>query len=194
MKLKALILAGGKSTRMGKDKASLDYHGVAQSDYLIDMFTELSMSAFLSIRPDQKQEKEINYIVDQQTSIGPMAAILAAFEYELCPWLVIGCDYPLLEKSHIEDFLQARSDQHSATAVYESNSKMINPTIAIYEPKILSLIKAEFADGQYSLRKLLEQTDVSLYEQDDEAFVSVDTNEAYQKIKNKLSNGGAIHP
>ena len=65
--LNGLVLAGGKSTRMGKDKGQISYHGIPQSTYLYNLLKDICDNTFLSIREDQQNQYDdtFNVIVDQ---------------------------------------------------------------------------------------------------------------------------------
>src|SRR5690606_10056537 len=76
-----LVLAGGASTRMGRDKAALAYHGRSQLEWTFDLASEVCAATFVSVRPDQRDEptrKTFPQVVDLQPGIGPIAGISAA--------------------------------------------------------------------------------------------------------------------
>ena len=50
-----LVLAGGKSTRMGSDKGLIAYHGMPQREYLYHLLSRVCKETFLSVRDDQNQ-------------------------------------------------------------------------------------------------------------------------------------------
>lgn len=98
--LYGLGLAGGKSLRMGKDKAAINWHGKAQQYYLADLLKNFVrkflfpavQSRFLILIPI------IKTITDVINSFGPYEAILSAFRYNSnCAWFIIACDLPLLD-------------------------------------------------------------------------------------------------
>ena len=54
--LYGLVLAGGRSTRMQRDKAALAYHGRTQLEWAMDLITPFVERAFVSVRPDQQSD------------------------------------------------------------------------------------------------------------------------------------------
>ena len=52
-KLYGLVLSGGRSTRMGKDKGLINYHGIPQRDYIYNLLNEVCDETYMSIRKDQ---------------------------------------------------------------------------------------------------------------------------------------------
>jgi molybdopterin-guanine dinucleotide biosynthesis protein A len=75
MALNGLILAGGKSTRMGQDKGMIDYHGKPQREYLVDLLKPYCLEVFISSKENIKQ----NTIADHFDLDSPLNGILSAF-------------------------------------------------------------------------------------------------------------------
>ena len=95
-KIYGLVLAGGQSTRMGKDKGLIPYHGLPQREYLYHLLSRVCDKTFLSIRPDQKDEiDDMEVIIDKDEYKGPYNGLLSAHkEYPEVAWLVVACDLP----------------------------------------------------------------------------------------------------
>ena len=88
-----LVLAGGKSRRMGQDKALLDRGGQSQLAYLAGLLGKKVERVFVSMRADQKDDDERGQyarIVDRYEDMGPLAGILSALEeHPETDWLVV---------------------------------------------------------------------------------------------------------
>ena len=54
--LYGLVLAGGRSSRMQRDKAALTYHGRTQLEWAMELVTPFVERAFVSVRPDQQSD------------------------------------------------------------------------------------------------------------------------------------------
>ena len=61
--LNGLVLAGGKSTRMGEDKGILQWYGKEQRYYVADMLATFCEEVFISCRPEQTNAIDKNYKV-----------------------------------------------------------------------------------------------------------------------------------
>ena len=110
--LNGLVLAGGKSQRMGEDKGLIDYHGMPQRDYIYRLLSQVTEKTFMSIRPDQKEEfgEEVNVIPDSITGLGPFGALISAFrEDPNHAWLVVACDLPMLDRQSIGQLIEGRN-------------------------------------------------------------------------------------
>ena len=96
-----LVLAGGRSSRMHRDKASLVYHGQSQLERTMALLEPLCSERFVSVRADQTNDplrSRYAQIVDQDAELGPLAGILAAQAHmPTATWLVIACDLPRLD-------------------------------------------------------------------------------------------------
>jgi len=180
--IKALVLAGGESVRMGTDKGDLIYHKKAQKFHVADMLNSLGLETYISVKDAIEPHDAYVFLPDNYCSIGPMGGILTAFENDCTAWLIIGCDYPLLEKSQIEKLLQARNKSNNATVYQNKISGHLIPTLAIYEPKIYPLLKKAQTLGNYSLSRVLQNNSANFVEASCCGFESIDTPEAQHKI------------
>ncbi|MBT8312373.1 MAG: NTP transferase domain-containing protein [Eudoraea sp.] len=157
--LYGLILAGGKSTRMGQDKHLLDYHGEPQAEYLYGMLQGLCEKTFMSIRADQKsyQNKGYEEIVDQNIFRGPFNGLLSAHaRYPEAAWLVLACDLPLIDKQSIDRLIRDREPQKDATAMATRKTGLPEPLVAIWEPTGLETAKTYLKTAESSCpRKFL---------------------------------------
>src|SRR5690348_6837084 len=89
-----LVLTGGQSTRMKRDKATLAYHGQSQLEWAMKLLERHVARAFVSVRPGQNDPVRAKFeqIVDTREGLGPLAGIMAAQErYPDVAWLVLAC-------------------------------------------------------------------------------------------------------
>src|SRR5689334_17312189 len=99
LELRGLVLTGGRSVRMGSDKAALDYHGVPQWRYLGALLAEHCSQVFWSCTEAQRQAWSVGDrgLIDDIQGIGPAGGLVTAFRREpQTGWLVLACDYPYL--------------------------------------------------------------------------------------------------
>ena len=159
-----LVLAGGRSARMGQDKALISYHGKPQYQHVFELLSSVCDAVYVSCRAEQKELfAPLPVLLDSVEDIGPMAALLAAFEYNPnCAWLVLGCDYPHFGEAELQQLLDQRDEQAIATAYFNAAKGWPEPLLAIWEPQAHPLMKAALAIGDSSLRRLLEANPVKL--------------------------------
>ena len=164
--LHGLVLTGGASTRMGKDKALLDRQGEPQLLATFRLLSQHVQSCFVSLRRDQREESiraGLPGIFDEADGIGPAAGLLAAHGvYPDAAWLVLACDLPLLQPSTLLGLIRARDGRHAAIAYRSAVDGLPEPLCALWEPPALAGLSRQALDGRYRLRDILESDDTLL--------------------------------
>jgi len=190
-KLNGLVLAGGKSQRMGKDKGSLNYHGKAQREYEADLISKYCNEVFISYSEAQTDNPASSYkaIRDSFTGLGPYGAILSAFrEHPNQAWLTIACDLPLLTTESITLLIKNRNTSKLATCFHNPETKFPEPLITIWEPRAYPVLLEFLSQGYSCPRKVLINTDIEEIEVRETAFMKnvndpTDYDEVIKKIK-----------
>ncbi len=176
--LKVLILAGGKSVRMGQDKSQMNIHGKAQELYLAELCASMDLPVYISKR---QKTKSLPYrvIEDRFIDLGPFGAICSAFrEDPNAAWLVIACDLPNVTKKILHKLIDGRNPSKYATAFKLKSKNFPEPLITIYEPRSYSRLLQFLALGYSCPRKMLINSDIALLETTDEkAFFNLNTPE-----------------
>lgn len=184
--LNGLVLAGGKSERMQRDKGKIDYHGIEQRTHMNNLLSSLTKKSFISIRNEQKEEfsGDTDTIEDVYFGLGPYGAILSAFQKDPnSAWLVTACDQPLLNKETLEYLIASRNTSKEATAFYNSDTDFPEPLITIWEPKAYSRMLYFLSLGYSCPRKVLINSDIELVRLADEmALKNANTPEEYDNL------------
>jgi len=191
--LRGLVLAGGKSQRMGSDKGNICYHQLPQNVHTANQLKSLGILTFISLRKQQDQKEGYNHIVDTREAMGPMTGLLSAFETYDCAWLCMGCDYPLITEIHIKKLLKERDKSVFATVFQDKNTGFLIPTLAIYERSFFKPLKENVAKRQFSLQRILQDVPCHIITVNDEAYTSADTKKDYERIKRKLGFSEGDH-
>jgi molybdopterin-guanine dinucleotide biosynthesis protein A len=169
--LYGLVLAGGASTRMQRDKAALLDHDRPQLDWTFDLLSEVCERVFVSVRQDQVEDEVRNRfpkIVDRLRDKGPIAGIAAAqAEVPEAAWLVVACDLPFLNRATLDLLIASRDRTRYATAYRSAHDGLPEPLCAIYEPVSRLAIDEYVSSGKHCPRRFLGQADVHLLDQPD---------------------------
>lgn len=168
--LHGLVLAGGRSTRMGRDKAALEYSGRSQLERAFALLDPLVSRAFVSVRADQGADPlraRFPQIVDAAPGLeGPAAGILSALRaHPAAAWLVLACDLPFLDAGTLQHLIARRDPTRIATAFRSSHDGLPEPLCAIYEPAALAGLETFVAGGRNCPRKFLIQSGALLLDQ-----------------------------
>ncbi len=190
--LKALIMAGGRSTRMGADKAIMQHHGMAQFAFLKQMMNDMKIESFVSCRAEQREyfeNENCQVISDRIIDCGPLGGIASAFMHSPdSAWLVLACDVPLLDQPVLEELLCKRSQTHIATSYISPFDGMPEPLIAVWEPKAYSQIMQFLVQGYSCPRKVLMNNNTYLIAASEpEKLINMNTPEDLQKLKAYMS-------
>lgn len=185
--VQGLVLAGGKSIRMGTDKGLLKFYGKSQRDYAIELLESLNIKTFLSVRKEQNI-KDLNTIEDVFLGLGPFGAICSAFQNNPnTAWLVIATDLPFVDKKIIELLLNNRNPSKIATAIKGKGKEFPEPLITIWEPKAYPILLNYLTQGISCPRKVLINNNVELIEVDDEFIRNINTPEEFNVVKKEIN-------
>jgi molybdenum cofactor guanylyltransferase len=187
--LNGLVLAGGKSQRMGFDKGAFNWYGKEQRYFMADMLQTLCDKVYIS-RSSETQEINPAYpvITDSFLNLGPLGAILSALrEQPDKAWLVVACDLPLLDKETLSYLVENRDSSAIATAFQSPDNEFPEPLITIWEPKSYPVMLSFLAQGYSCPRKVLINTEPKLLQAPDPiALTNVNTPEELEHIKRIL--------
>ncbi|MGB8327627.1 MAG: NTP transferase domain-containing protein, partial [Steroidobacteraceae bacterium] len=194
--LHGLVLTGGRSARMGRDKAELRYAGEAQLDRAMALVAARTSTSFISVRPDQVTDPmRLRYpqIVDRHEDLGPIAGIMAAqAQHSDAAWLVVACDLPFLDAASLDNLLTRRAPQRMATAYRSAREGLPEPLCAIFEPACREPIERFVASGNNCPRKFLMIADTELLDlPNPRALDNVNTPEEFAAANGALQNAPA---
>ena len=167
--LRGLILTGGRSRRMGQDKALMRLASKTLLEFTHDLLQECLKSVYVSIKEDQIGEpirSKFKLIIDEYSQSGPMAGILSAHKKHLhSAWLVVACDMLSLDKKTLAHLISERDASFDATAFNSPKDNLPEPLCAIYEPDLLSgILENPSLLPSNSPRNLLLQSKVKIIE------------------------------
>lgn len=165
-----LVVCGGRSRRMGTDKGLIPYHGMPQYRYAASLLQpHCAAGIYLSVNTEQQALYAASgypLLTDAPSCRdgGPMAALLTAAAH--CPgrrWLVMGCDYPLLEAAEWDRFVARLQAGTAAAAFYDPAAGRYEPLLAYYSAAALDSISLQAAALNYSLQRWLLQAAAGQY-------------------------------
>ena len=159
--LYGLVLAGGLSKRMGKDKAQLCYHGQSQLAWCVQLMSDICEKTFASVSAANQNEalrSQYPQIVDENSFSGPIAGILSAMKkYPAVAWMVIACDLPFLTHSDLIYLRDNRDSTKCATAYHAEKNNLPEPLCAIWEPHSYPHLISLYKNAIHCPRKMLMQ-------------------------------------
>lgn len=186
--INGLVLAGGKSTRMGKDKGLLEYTNKPQRNVGVELLQKNNLKTFLSVRNEQEVNIDLK-IVDTFLELGPFGAICSAFQSNPnVAYFVLATDLPFVNDTLVKLLLKHRDPSKIATAVKGKNKEFPEPLIAIWEPKSYPHLLSFLSQGYSCPRKVLINSDVKIIEVEDDLLRNINTPEEFEQAKNEIND------
>lgn len=184
--LNGLILAGGKSQRMGSDKSLLNFHGKPQREYLFDLLSEVCDQVYTSHKAGIEIPAFLNPLPDRFEIESPLNGILSAFnQTPLAAWLTAPVDMPNINLSVIRYLLQYRNPDKLVTCFTDSEGKDPEPLFALWEPAAFPLLKKYYETGGKGVKYFLLHHDINLIPSPDARIhVNINSLNDLSKFKN----------
>ena len=176
----AAVLAGGKSTRMGADKAGLTFQGMTLAAYQAEKFKALGLSD-LMLSGCRQDIPGTRFVPDALPAHGPLSGIhacLGAAEHDAV--LFLSVDVPLVPV----ETLRALLDAHTGGITLLSVDGAPQPLIGVYDKALAPLCRELLESGRCSVRRLLDAAGFTTVEYRGEAdlLANCNTPEEYARI------------
>ena len=164
-----LVLAGGESRRMGRDKALLVRDGHSQLAHIAALLEGITERVYVSSRQEQQDDPErsrFENIVDRYEGIGPIAGILSAMDaHPDANWLVVACDLPNIDEATLSFLIDNSNIKQLFTAFKSNYDGLPEPLCALYRCGSDAIVRRFVEDGIVCPRKILIRSDTLLLEQ-----------------------------
>jgi molybdopterin-guanine dinucleotide biosynthesis protein len=186
IKISAGILAGGKSSRMGTNKALLKYSNRRFIDRIISEMGGFSQTLISAAQKGDYEELGLPVYYDEHIGIGPIEGIYqmlknASEEYVF----VCAADMPFIKGSLVEYMTQFISSDYDCYVIMDD--KRVQPLCAIYSKKILNVVEEQIEKGDYRLVDILELTRTKYIELkytcfDKKVVRNINTRDEYKRL------------
>lgn len=185
-----IILAGGKSSRMGTDKGFLQLNNKHFIQYSIDALKPLvSEIIIVSDHPDY-DSFGFKRITDTIKNAGPVCGICSGLEASSTAYnLVLSCDIPLIKTAILERLIENIDDGSDIFQV-ESNGKTM-PLIAIYKKDVIETFKSLLEQGERRLRvaiKSCKSKHIILKKEEAFTTMNVNTKSELKQVENAYTD------
>lgn len=187
MKVSGIVIAGGKSLRMGKDKSSLKYRNQSFLDRAIGLLQNFTGDLIVSTN-DKLKNKNVKVQQDAVQNAGPLGGLYTCLpQIKNDRALVIPVDMPLLSVEVLQYLLQ-QADIRKKITVFQAGGR-VQMLTGLYHKDIVPVLKKQLAAGDYKLRNLLQKVPSQIVEAADftPLFVNINTPGELQKLN--LKNG-----
>jgi len=171
-----VILAGGKSSRMGTDKALLEIDGTnfigkiaGELNFFVEKFFARGNCEAVSV-PGWRN------IPDIYPECGPIGGLHAALKTCRSDALVcVTCDMPLITSELVRDLCDQMTEEYDAVILKETDGR-IHPTCGIYRKSAVNVFEQQILDGNYRMMRVLDRLRVK--------YVTIDPQTGSRQLKN----------
>jgi molybdenum cofactor guanylyltransferase len=147
----AFVLAGGKSSRMGRDKASLSLHGRTLLQHALSTLREITADVSILGSPQTYGDQGAPVIADIIPECGPLGGIHSALTHTSAVFnLIIAVDTPFLSADFLK-FLTRRAVEAGAVVTTPEIAGYTQPLCAVYTRDFLPIAEQALKAGTYKI-------------------------------------------
>jgi len=186
----AIILAGGKSIRMGENKAFIEVDGVPIISRIYSLFKELFEEVIIvTNQKDLFKNLDSKVYTDLLPDKGALGGLytgifFSSFQYSFC----VACDMPFIRKALVQYLIKNTKDED---VIVPRTSDGLQPLHAIYSKNCLEPIRKIIERGKYKIIDFYRLVRVKIVEENDflhldpfrESFINVNTPEELVYIR-----------
>ena len=179
-----ILFAGGKSSRMGEDKALLPFGGYdTLSEYQYKRLQKIFPEVYISTKDPDKFPFKADFIVDKSDIFAPTAGFVAVYEaLKDKRFFVLGVDMPFVDENIISVLLKSDNKTSDATLALSYNG--VESLCGIYNHSLEPYFKSMLQKGEHKLRKMLDKVNTNLVPfKEQKAFFNLNKPSEYQKAK-----------
>ncbi len=161
------VLTGGRSTRMGRDKALLEIDGTAMARRVVAAFENAGAAEIVAIGGDADALAALGLrvIADEYPGEGPLGGIITALSNAGEPLVVItACDMPWLEAAHVAPLVAELATQHDHDVAVSTADGVLQPLHAAWRASSAARVRAHFDAGERGPRRVIAQLHVGYVE------------------------------
>lgn len=194
--IEGFVLAGGESTRMGREKALLELGGMPMIVRTARLVERVAGRVTIVGTPEKYEPLRLRAIRDEWTGAGPLGGIAAALRASGSAWnLIVACDLPYLTKEWFE-FLIERAEKSKMEAVLPMNDKGAEPLCAMYGKSCEAAIwlaldrgVRKVTEGLAHLRmEYVERSEWKVFDSEGLLFKNMNSPEEYEQAKARLGS------
>jgi molybdenum cofactor guanylyltransferase len=191
--VQGFILVGGKSSRMGQDKARLRFGEQTVVELIATALRSVTQNV-TSVGGPHQIIKGLSNIPDLRPGCGPLAGIEAALGHATSTFcFIVACDFPFVTGEMVEHLLGFAGDSDAVVPVQDDNRPQ--PLCAVYRVETcLPATESAIAADQHSPRAMLERVNtryvpfdqLSALEGSRDFFFNVNTPDSYERAQRIL--------
>jgi molybdopterin-guanine dinucleotide biosynthesis protein A len=171
VKRAGFVLVGGKSSRMGCDKALLPFHGEPLARHIAAVVATAAGSAIFVGNPEVYRHLGYAVVNDRKPGLGPLSGIHTALSVSDRDWnLIVACDMPELTAPFLKNLLDLAEQCDADCLAPAGPSGRPEPLCAVYHRRTLPRIEAALEAGVLKVMQALSGANISVHPVTDAAL------------------------
>jgi molybdopterin-guanine dinucleotide biosynthesis protein A len=154
-----VVLMGGLSQRMGRDKSMIDFDNEKLYVRAARTLSGLVSDVYLSVNEIQATANNYEWLVitDKWAGEGPLSGVISAFDALQKPLLILACDMPSVEAEDMKCLLDMYMSSQKTTMFFNNISGRPEPLASVWSTEDLAGLKDYFHAGGRSFKGYLAQ-------------------------------------
>ena len=184
MELSAVIIAGGKSSRMGRDKSLMPFgEFTTMVEFQHNKLSKIFDRVYLSSKSNKFPFKT-EIIYDKYSDYNPLNAIISSLEYTDRDIFLLSVDMPLIDKNIINKLINYYKNDNKYDIYITKSPNGLEPTVAIYTKKILQKAKTMYKNSDYKLLNLIKSSNTKIVNfNTTDKFININYIEDYMALE-----------
>lgn len=181
--ISAILLAGGLSSRMGVDKATLPFQGSTLLEWQLRKLNKLGIEDIL-LSGREAGTNEVRCVLDEFPRCGPLGGIHACLKQARFPnCLVISVDVPLVPERVLLELIEVHQRFQTKITILAHGSKW-EPLIGVYDSNLWRDAEPILHSGSTAVRRLLQSVGFETFPcfEDDSLFCNCNTPQDYERL------------
>jgi molybdenum cofactor guanylyltransferase len=156
MRRAGFVLAGGQSSRMGRDKARLVWNSHFLIEDVAAKVSNVAGNVALVGQPERYSDLKLECLPDLHPGLGPLAGIEAALASGRGEFnLILACDMPEVEPAWLENLLNTAERTEALCVVTSENTGTVHPLCAVYRTPCLGTVRAAIESRRLKLTEFV---------------------------------------
>lgn len=182
--LSGILLAGGKSSRMGQDKGALPFRGTTLLEWQVQKLRSLGIEDVMlsGSRRSVEGTRSIPDVYPNRGPLGGLHACLKAAVYPQC--LVLSVDAPLVPPAALAELIRVHRASGREVTLLRHGEKW-EPLIGVYQSGLYRAAETVLRSENTAVRRLLDKTGFELVDWpgDEALFLNCNAPEDYERLQ-----------
>jgi len=188
--ISGVILSGGKSIRMGKNKAFIQVEGVPIIERIHNLFRKLFWEVIIVTNEKDLfsnfDAKIFSDLIPDKGALGGLytGIVFSSFYYSFC----VACDMPFIKKSLVQYLIENAANED---VIVPRTKDGLQPLHAIYSKNCVDAIRRSIEEGKSKIIDIYDQVNVKIVDEKDflcfdpgrESFINVNTPEELVSLR-----------